>query len=120
VSSSSAVLIFEFDNGSEEARHKISYTDLALYNVNLFAVWDSERWVIYLRTIQRWFYLAVLIDLFRHLVVGWQVNERIDAKLFADALDAAMLMRGKPKGVLIHSDRVSQYYSEAFVKRVAL
>lgn len=65
-------------------------------------------------------YLAVFIDLFSRLVVGWQVSERIEAKLVTDALDAAMLMRGKPKGVLIHSDRGSQYCSQAFVKRVAI
>lgn len=64
-------------------------------------------------------YLAGFIDLFSRLVVGWQVSEHIDAKLVTDVLDAAMLMRGKPKGVLIHSDRGSQCCSEAFVKRVA-
>ena len=73
-----------------------------------------------LRTTQGWLYLAVFIDLFSRLVVGWQVSEHIDAKLVTDVLDAAMLMRGKPKGVLIHSDRGSQYCSQAFVKRVAL
>lgn len=80
-------------------------------------VWVSD--ITYLRTTQGWLYLAVFIDLFSRLVVGWQISERIDAKLVTDALDAAMLMRGKPKGVLIHSDRGSQYCSEAFVKRVA-
>jgi transposase InsO family protein len=36
-----------------------------------------------------------------------------------DALQAAMLIRCKPKGVLIHTDQGSQYCSATFVKQVA-
>jgi transposase InsO family protein len=79
-------------------------------------VWVSD--ITYLRTTQGWLYLAVFIDLFSRQVVGWQLSERIDAKLLCDALQAAMLMRGKPQGVLIHSDQGSQYCSAAFVKQV--
>ena len=48
VSGSSAVIIYEDGNGSEHARQEIAYTDLPLSSVRLFAVWDSERWVIML------------------------------------------------------------------------
>jgi len=48
VSGSSAVMIYEDGNGSEYARQEIAYTDLALSSVRLYAVWDSERWVIML------------------------------------------------------------------------
>ena len=48
VSGSSAVMIYEDGNGSEHARQEIAYTDLPLSSVRLFAVWDSERWVIML------------------------------------------------------------------------
>ena len=80
-------------------------------------VWVGD--ITYLRTTQGWLYLAVFIDLFSRRVVGWQLSERIDAKLVCDALQAAKLMRGKPKGVLIHTDRGSQYCSAAFVKQVS-
>ena len=80
-------------------------------------VWVGD--ITYLRTTQGWLYLAVFIDLFSRRVVGWQLSERIDAQLVCDALQAAMLMRGKPKGVLIHSDQGSQYCSAGFVKQVA-
>jgi putative transposase len=88
-----------------------------------FAVSEPNRvWVgdiTYLRTTQGWLYLAVFIDLFSRRVVGWQLSERIDAKLVCDALQAAMLMRDGPKGVLIHTDQGSQYCSAVFVKQVA-
>ena len=80
-------------------------------------VWVGD--ITYLRTTQGWLYLAVFIDLFSRRVVGWQLSERIDAKLVCEALQAAMLTRGKPKGVLIHTDQGSQYCSAAFVKQVA-
>ena len=48
VSGSSAVMIYEDGNGSEYARQEIAYTDLALSSVRVYAVWDSEHWVIML------------------------------------------------------------------------
>ena len=48
VSGASAVMIYEDGNGAEYARQAIPYTDLQLPSVNLYAVWDSERWVIML------------------------------------------------------------------------
>ncbi len=48
VSGSQATMIYEDGNGLERARQAIPYTDLQLRSVNLYAVWDSERWVIML------------------------------------------------------------------------
>ena len=48
VSGSSAVMVYEDGNGAEYARQAIPYTDVQLPSVNLYAVWDSERWVIML------------------------------------------------------------------------
>jgi hypothetical protein len=43
-----ATMIYEDGNGQEYARQEIGYTDLPLSTVRLYAVWDSERWVIML------------------------------------------------------------------------
>ncbi len=48
VSGSQATMIYEDGNGLERARQAIPYTDLQLPTVKLYAVWDSERWVIML------------------------------------------------------------------------
>jgi putative transposase len=79
-------------------------------------VWVGD--ITYLRTTQGWLYLAVFIDLFSRRVVGWQLGERIDAKLVCDALHAAMLTRGTPQGVLVHTDRGNQYCAGSFVKQI--
>ena len=48
VSGSQATMIYEDGNGLERARQAIPYTDLQLPSVDLYAVWDSQRWVIML------------------------------------------------------------------------
>ena len=79
-------------------------------------VWVGD--ITYIRTMQGWLYLAVFIDLFSRKIVGWQLSERIDGQLVCDALQAAMLMRGRPQGVLIHTDQGSQYCAAAFVQQI--
>ena len=69
-------------------------------------VWAGE--ITYLRSSEGWLYLAVTVDLFNCQVVGWQMGERIDQRLANDALEAALTSCGKPKKVLIHTDRGSQ------------
>lgn len=74
----------------------------------------------YIRTHEGWLYLAVVIDLFSRLVVGWSMKSRMTTDLVLDALLMA-LWRRKPKNkVLIHSDQGSQYTShewQAFLKQ---
>ena len=77
----------------------------------------NQKWVgdiTYLRTKDGWLYLATVIDLYSRAIVGWQISSRIDAKLITDALQAAYNMRGRPTGVVFHSDRGSQYCSNMF------
>jgi putative transposase len=61
----------------------------------------------------------VLIDLFSRRVVAWQMSTRIDQHLVNDTLRTAYLLRGKPSGVMIHSDQGSQYASHSFQDLVA-
>jgi putative transposase len=48
-----------------------------------------------------------MIDLFNRQIVGWQVSSKIDQSLVNDALNAALINRGKPKWVMVHTDRGS-------------
>ena len=43
-----AVMRYEDGNGRELARQAIPYTDFPLPNLTLYAVWDTEHWVIML------------------------------------------------------------------------
>jgi putative transposase len=79
-------------------------------------VWVTD--ITYIRTSEGWLYLAVMIDLHSRLVVGWQMDTCMQQQLVCDALQAALLTRGNPKGVMIHSDQGSQYCSHAFGKLI--
>jgi len=70
--------------------------------------------ITYLWTDEGWLYLAVVIDLYSRLVVGWAMSERMTAQLACDALQMALWRRRMPRGVIVHSDRGSQYCSSAY------
>jgi len=70
--------------------------------------------ITYLWTEEGWLYLAVVIDLYSRRVVGWAMSERMSAQLVCDALQMALWRRGMPTGVIVHSDRGSQYCSGVY------
>ena len=70
--------------------------------------------ITYLWTDEGWLYLATVIDLYSRLVVGWAMSERMTAQLACDALKMALWRRRMPTDVIVHSDRGSQYCSEAY------
>ena len=75
--------------------------------------------ITYLQTQEGWLYLATMIDLFNRQVVGWQVSARIDQALVNDTLNAALYTRGNPRGVIVHTDRGSQYCAHSFIAILA-
>lgn len=84
---------------------------------NFDAQKPNEKWVgdiTYLMTSEGWLYLAVIIDLYSRQVVGWSMSERMTADLVCDALSMALFRRGFPEGVIVHSDRGSQYCSHDY------
>ena len=72
-------------------------------------VWVSD--LTYLSVGRGWLYLVVVIDLYSRRVVGWALSGSPDAALVGKALDLAYEQRGRPVGVLFHSDQGSQYAS---------
>ena len=80
------------------------------------AVWCGD--ITYIWAGGRWVYLAVIIDLYRRRVVGWSVSKNPDASLVVNALEHAYQQRGKPQGLVFHSDQGSQYTSLRFRQRL--
>ena len=70
--------------------------------------------ITYLWTQEGWLYLAVVIDLFSRKVVGWSMSSRMKAQLVTDALQMAIWQRRPEAGLIVHSDRGSQYASNAY------
>ena len=69
--------------------------------------------ITYIRTWQGWLYLAVVMDLFSRLIVGWAAGPTIHRELVLDAVLMAVRRR-RPRGTLIHSDQGTQYGSDAW------
>jgi len=62
-------------------------------------------------------YVATVIDLFSRRLLGWAVADHCKAPLVCDALKMAVAARGGDvAGVVMHTDRGSQYTSKAFVE----
>ena len=70
--------------------------------------------ITYLWTQEGWLYLAVVIDLYSRKVVGWSIGTRMKAQLVCDALQMAIGQRQPDAGLIVHSDRGSQYASKAY------
>lgn len=79
--------------------------------------WVSD--ITYVWTQQGWLYLAVVLDLFSRRVVGFATSARIDTKLVLDALRMAVGRREVSAGLIVHSDRGSQYASIAYQQELA-
>ena len=58
-----------------------------------------------------WLYLAVVLDLFARKVVGWAMSPDMPATLVCQALQLAIVQRRPAPGLIVHSDRGSQYAS---------
>jgi putative transposase len=62
-------------------------------------------------------YVATVIDLYSRRLIGWAIAEHCKASLVCDALTMAIATRGgNVAGVIMHTDRGSQYTSGAFVE----
>jgi transposase InsO family protein len=77
-------------------------------------VWASD--ITYVSTLEGWLYLVVILDLFSRRVVGWKLGESLEAQLVVMALSNALVLRQPDEGLYFHSDRGSQYSSEAVRK----
>lgn len=70
-------------------------------------VWAAD--LTFIPTKEGWLYLAIVLDLYARLVVGWAMDERMPTELPLAALSMALRRRSPPAGLVHHSDRGSQY-----------
>ncbi len=76
----------------------------------------NQAWVgdiTYIATGEGWLYLACVMDLASRRIVGWSMSNRIEADLVCQALKSAYWRRKPPEGLIMHSDRGSQYASDS-------
>ena len=102
------------------SNHNLPVAD-NLLNRQFEACRPNQKWVsdiTYIPTDEGWLYIAGIMDLCGREIVGWAMGERMTKELVITALHQANGRRGNPKGVLIHSDRGSQYCSKDYQKEL--
>lgn len=75
----------------------------------------NEKWVAditYIPTEEGWLYLAGIVDVFHGEVVGYEFSTRLKKGIVINALNKAVDAKNPPEGLIIHSDRGSQYCSK--------
>ena len=70
--------------------------------------------ITYLPTGEGWLYLAVILDLCSRAVVGWSMANHMRAELVTQALSMAIGQRQPAAGLLMHTDRGSQYGADSY------
>ena len=80
-------------------------------------VWLTD--FTYIPTCEGFSYLCAVTDLCSRRIVGWAMSRHIDTQMALAALNQAVALRDPPGGLIVHSDRGSQFASHAFRKRLA-
>lgn len=75
-------------------------------------IWGGD--ITYIHTKHGFLYLAIYIDIFSRKVVGWSMDTRIKDTLVLSALEQAIGRENPEKGLIIHTDRGSQYTTKNF------
>ena len=82
----------------------------------------NQKWVAditYIHSLKDgWTYLASILDLHTQKIVGYSYSKAMDTSLVLKALDNAITSQRPPKGLIIHSDRGSQYTSKEYRQAV--
>jgi transposase InsO family protein len=87
---------------------------LELSDIN--QLWVAD--ITYIRLRKEFVFLAVVLDAFSRKVIGWSLDRGMDTRLPMAALEAAIASRHPKAGLVHHSDRGTQYASNAYVKRL--
>ncbi|GHT97509.1 transposase [Spirochaetia bacterium] len=94
-----------------------------ILNRDFHASLPGEKWVssyqryaiTYLRTLQGWLYLTIVLDLFDRKVIGWAFSEDMTAEhTTIPAFGMAVMNRRPRSGLIFHSDRGVQYCAASF------
>lgn len=79
----------------------------------------NQLWVAditYIRLLEEFIYLAVILDAYSRKVIGWELDQTLEARLALAALQKALAQRQTPPGLIHHSDQGVQYCCRDYVK----
>jgi len=77
-------------------------------------IWMAD--VTFIATRVGWLYLAVLIDLYSRLIIGWSMTDRPNQDLVNAALRMAIEQRKPKPGTIHHSDQGVVYNASSYIQ----
>jgi putative transposase len=84
---------------------------------HLNQIWASD--ITYIPTLEGWVYLAAFMDMKSRKITGWCLRDNMNTDLVKDAFLQAVFRHRPGRGLIVHSDRGSQYASQPFRKTLA-
>ena len=79
-------------------------------------VWASD--ITYAKVGETYYFICVILDLFSRTLLSYGISDIIDTSLVIKTFDIAYSSRGKPSGLMFHSDQGAQYTAYAFRRRL--
>lgn len=78
------------------------------------AVWCTD--ITYIKTDDGFVYLTSIMDLFSRKIIAWRLSDSLEAKWVVECIEEAKRYRLIAEPLIVHSDRGSQYISEAYLE----
>lgn len=104
-----------------DSRHGFAIVPNLIYGLvptGIDQIWLAD--ITYVRLSEAFVYLAVVLDAFSRKVIGWAIDNHLEARLAIAALDMALTGRNPSAGSLIHhSDRGVQYACGDYAARLS-
>ena len=69
-------------------------------------------------TAEGWLYVVALLDVYTRRIVGWAMDQCLDAQMAVNALEMAVGQRRPEPSMIVHSDRGSQFASALFREKL--
>jgi len=99
-----------------DSRHRLPISPNRLKSLpnldRLNQVWVSD--ITYIPTLEGWMYLAAFLDLRSRKIKGWALRDHMKSELVEDAFLQAVFRDRSAPGLIVHSDRGSQYAGHRF------
>ena len=113
----SAIQPKSFKPKTTDSRHRLGYNENLILDLKELdatnRLWVGDISYVPVETLP-FAYLAVLMDRYSRMIVGWQLRTDMTDQLVIDALHQAIRSRKPELGLIHHSDRGGQYASKKY------
>ena len=99
----------------------INVSDNLLWR-DFYAEEPNQKWtsdITYIWVDNQWLFLATVMDLYSRRIVGWSLDTSMTVELIKNALNMAFNQRDTKPGLIVHSDRGSQYRAQEYIDQLS-